>query len=64
MITHLQKTWKIQNRVTYSSSIYYNYFSVDKLIFLVGVSTSNSQKLIECIDRNVKGKIPEGWSGD
>ena len=26
MITHLQETWKIQNKVTYSYTIYYNYF--------------------------------------
>ena len=26
MITHLQETWKIHNKVTYSSTIYYNYF--------------------------------------
>ena len=26
MMTHLQETWKIQNKVTYSSTIYYNYF--------------------------------------
>ena len=26
MITHLQETWKIPKRVTYSSTIYYNYF--------------------------------------
>ena len=26
MITHLQETWKIQFKVTYSSTIYYNYF--------------------------------------
>ena len=25
-ITHLQETWKIQNKDTYSSTIYYNYF--------------------------------------
>ena len=25
-ITHLQEPWKIQNKVTYSSTIYYNYF--------------------------------------
>ena len=25
-ITHLQDTWKIQNKVTYSSTIYHNYF--------------------------------------
>ena len=25
MITHLQEAWKIQNKVTYSSTIYYNY---------------------------------------
>ena len=38
MITHLQETWKIQNKVTYSSDIYYNYF-LSKLRFLVGVSS-------------------------
>ena len=27
MITHLQETWKIQNKVTYSSTIYCNYLS-------------------------------------
>ena len=28
MITHLQETWKIQNKITYigSSTVYYNYF--------------------------------------
>ena len=26
MITHLQETWAIQNKVTYSSTIYWNYF--------------------------------------
>ena len=26
MMTHLQETWKIQNKVTYSSTIYYNCF--------------------------------------
>ena len=26
IITHLQETWKIQNKVTYSSTRYYNYF--------------------------------------
>ena len=26
MITHLQEMWKIQNKVTYSSTTYYNYF--------------------------------------
>jgi len=26
MITHLEETWKIQNEVTYSSTVYYNYF--------------------------------------
>ena len=33
-----------KNKVTYISTIYYNYFKVDKLRFLVGVSISNSQK--------------------
>ena len=26
MLTHLQETWEIQNKVTYSSTVYYNYF--------------------------------------
>ena len=26
MITYLQEVWKIQNKVTYSSTIYYNFF--------------------------------------
>ena len=26
MTAHLQGTWKIQNKVTYSSTMYYNYF--------------------------------------
>ena len=47
MITHLHETWKIQNKVIYSSTIYITVFKVDKLRFLVGVSLSNSQKLIE-----------------
>ena len=46
-MTHLQETWKIRNKVTYSFTIYYSFFKVDKLRFLVGVSVSNSQKLIE-----------------
>ena len=48
-------SWKIQNKVTYSSTIYYNYFEVGKLRFLVGVSISNSQKLIKWIYRKVEG---------
>ena len=55
MITRLQETWKILNKVTYSFTIYYNFFKVDKLRFLVGVSVSNSQKLIERIDRKLEG---------
>ena len=47
MSTHLQKTWKIQSNVTYSSAIYYEHFLVDTLRFLAGVSTLNSQKLTE-----------------
>lgn len=47
MITYLQESWKIYNKVTYSSGLYYNFFRVDKLKCLVGVSISNSQKLIE-----------------
>ena len=26
MITHSQETWKIQNKLTYSFTVYYNYF--------------------------------------
>ena len=48
-------TWKIQNKVTYISTIYYNYLKVGNLGFLVGVSISNSQKLIACIYRKVEG---------
>ena len=54
MITHLQETWKIQNKVTYSSTLYYNYF-LSKLRFLVGVLISNFQKLTEWIYREVEG---------
>ena len=53
-ITYLQETGKIRNKVTYSFTIYYNFFKVDKLRFLVGVSVSNSQKLIEWIYREVE----------
>ena len=58
MITHLQKTWEIQNKVTYIIYvyyiciyvyyiiyIYYNYL-LSKFRILVGASISNSQKLI------------------
>ena len=38
-----------------SSTTYYNYFFVVKLRFLVGVSISKSQKLIEWIYREVEG---------
>ena len=62
MIIHLQETWKIQNKVTYSSTVYYNYFSVDKLRFLVGVSISNSQKLVEWMYREVEGCRKWKWS--
>jgi len=47
MTTHLQEIWKMQNRVIYSSTVYYSYFKVDKIRFLVRVSISNSEKLIE-----------------
>ena len=54
MITQLQETWEIQNKVAYGSTIYYNYFF--KLInsFLVRVSISNCHKLIEWIYREVE----------
>ena len=55
MITHLQEAWKIKKKIIYSSTLYYNYFYVDKLGFSVGVSLSSSQKLIEWIDRKVEG---------
>ena len=47
MITLLEETWKMQNKVTYSLTIYYNNFLVSKLRFLVGASISKSQNLIE-----------------
>ena len=47
MTTRLQEIWKMQNRVIYSSTVYYSYFKVDKIRFLVRVSISNSEKLIE-----------------
>ena len=53
-MTHLQETWEIRNKFTYSFTIYYNFFKVDKLRFLVGVSLSNSQKLIEWLYREVE----------
>ena len=58
------KLWENDNTFTgtlettelsYIYTIYYNYFAVDKLRFLVGVSISDSQKLVECIDRKVEG---------
>ena len=55
VITHLQETWKIQNKITYSSTIITIIFKADKVRFLVGVSTSSSQKLIEWIYRDVEG---------
>ena len=59
MITHLQETWKIQNKVMNSyiefHYIYNYFFWVGKLRFLIGVSISNSQKLIEWIYREVEG---------
>ena len=33
MITHSQEIWKIQNRVRYSLTIYYNYFII---LFFIG----------------------------
>ena len=54
MVTHLQETYKIQNKVICSSTTYHNFFKVDKLRFLLGVSISNSQKLIEWIYREEK----------
>jgi len=49
MITHLQETLKIQNKlhIYYLSTTYYSYFFIDTLRFLVGVSISNFHKLIE-----------------
>ena len=49
--TYLQETWKIQKKVTLYIAII---FKVDKLRFVVGISISNSQKLIEWIDRKVE----------
>ena len=52
MVTHLQETWKVLNKVTSSSTIYYNYFKVDKLRFLVG---SFNIKLSKINNRKVEG---------
>jgi hypothetical protein len=54
VITHIQETWEIQNEVTYSSTIFYNYFQAVKIRFLVGILISNSQKLIKLIYRNIE----------
>ena len=46
----------MQNKIICNSAKHYNYFlSRNKLRFLVGVSVSLSQKLIEWIDREVEG---------
>ena len=52
MITHFQETWKIQNKVTYSSTIYYSYFLSRR--FFIGVSISNCQKLLWWIVRKAE----------
>ena len=52
-ITHLLKTWKIQN-VTCVSSIYCNYF-LSKLKFLVEISLSSSLGLAEWLEGNEEG---------
>ena len=52
--THLQETWKTHNKVTYSFIIKI-IFKVDKLIFLVWISMSNIQKLIEWLYREAEG---------
>ena len=45
-----------KNKVIDSSIIYYSYlFYIDKLRFLVELSTSNSQNLIEWIYRKAEG---------
>lgn len=38
MITYLQETWKIQNKIMYSSTICCNYFLSRYIKILVGVS--------------------------
>ena len=61
MITHLQETWKIQNKVTYIYYIYTLYilqllFQVQKLRFLVEFQYQLSE-----INRMNRGKV-EGYS--
>ena len=54
MITHLQETWKIHNKITYSSTVNYNCFLSRKIKILIEVSILNSQKLMEWIYREVE----------
>ena len=55
MTTHLQETWKIQNKIHIVPLYIIIIFWVGKLRFLAGVSISGSQKLIEWTDRKVEG---------
>lgn len=43
MVTHLQEIWKIQNKLTYSSTVYYSYFLSREIKILVGISIWNSK---------------------
>ena len=51
MMTHLQETGKMQDKVTYSSTSYYNFFKVDKLRFF---SQSFNVKLSKINRMNVQ----------
>ena len=50
VITHLQETWKIQNKVTYSSTIYYTYF-LSRLITVFSWSFNIKLSKINRVDR-------------
>ena len=50
MVTYLQETWKIQNKVTYSSTIYYTYF-LSRLITIFSWSFNIKLSKINRVDR-------------
>ena len=59
MITYLQEIWKIQNKVTYSFTIYYNYF-VSRKIKIFGCSLNIKLSKINRMNRQ-KSRIQQIW---
>ena len=56
MKTHLQDTWKIQNKFTYSSTMYYNFLKNRQIkTFSWSLNSKLSKKLIEWVFREVEG---------